>query len=485
MAVAPSNSNYIYAASFDTLFFTTNGGTNWFFSNNLFGITPITYIAVSPTNPQHVYCTIGGYTSGQKVYKSTDAGTTWTNFSGTLPNLPVNCIVYETGSSDRLYIGTDVGVFYREASMNDWLAYNTGLPNVVVTDLEISYQDNKLWAGTFGRGLWSTDLAGTPPPAAAFTANNTLICAGNCVNFTDNSTQSPSSWSWSFPGASTASSTQQNPGNICYPTAGTYNVSLTATNSSGSGSATLTGYIVVGSGPTTPIIQASPAASFCQGASATINVTNPCSGCTFTWTPGGQTGSSITTTTAGNYIVAAADNCGQTASAPLTITIFPTPSTPSISINGNLLFTSVASNYQWYLNGNPIPGATQQTYQPTAAGNYTVEIQDANNCTATSAPVTFTPTSRDASSVNTGSILKVYPNPAQDDLEISMLNLPETKSLIILNILGEKLLDVKISPSNTSTAVFKINTSSIPAGNYLIGIEGEDRQTFQKFSILR
>jgi hypothetical protein len=66
-----------------------------------------------------------------------------------------------------------------------------------------------------------------------------------------------------------------------------------------------------------------------------------------------------------------------------------------------------------------------------------------------------------------------------------MLNLPETKSLIILNILGEKLLDVKISPSNTSTAVFKINTSSIPAGNYLIGIEGEDRQTFQKFSILR
>jgi PKD repeat protein len=487
LAIAPSNSNYIYCASIDTFYYTTNGGANWFYNSSQVqsGILPITNIAVDPTNPQEVYITIGNYNAGQKVYKSTDAGTTWTNFSGTLPNLPVNCIVYETGSSDRLYIGTDVGVFYREASMNDWLAYNTGLPNVVVTDLEISYQDNKLWAGTFGRGLWSTDLAGTPPPAAAFTANNTLICAGNCVNFTDNSTQSPSSWSWSFPGASTASSTQQNPGNICYPTAGTYNVSLTATNSSGSGSATLTGYIVVGSGPTTPIIQASPAASFCQGASATINVTNPCSGCTFTWTPGGQTGSSITTTTAGNYIVAAADNCGQTASAPLTITIFPTPSTPSISINGNLLFTSVASNYQWYLNGNPIPGATQQTYQPTAAGNYTVEIQDANNCTATSAPVTFTPTSRDASSVNTGSILKVYPNPAQDDLEISMLNLPETKSLIILNILGEKLLDVKISPSNTSTAVFKINTSSIPAGNYLIGIEGEDRQTFQKFSILR
>lgn len=42
--------------------------------------------------------------------------------------------------------------------MPDWIPYQTGLPNVVVTDLEISYYDNKLWAGTFGRGLWKTDL---------------------------------------------------------------------------------------------------------------------------------------------------------------------------------------------------------------------------------------------------------------------------------------------------------------------------------------
>jgi len=484
LAVAPSNSNYIYAASFDTLFLTTNGGTNWFFSNNLFGITPITYIAVSPTNPQHVYCTIGGYTSGQKVYKSTDAGTTWTNFSGTLPNLPVNCIVYETGSNDRMYIGTDVGVFYREASMNDWSVYNNGLPNVVVTDLEISYQDSKLWAGTFGRGLWNSDLASIPAPSVSFTANNTAICAGDCISFTDNSSNSPSSWSWSFPGANTSSSTSQNPSNICYPTPGTYNVSLTATNSTGSGNASQTGYIIVGNGPTTPVIQATPSPNFCQGGSATITVINPCTGCTFTWTPGGQTGASINTSTAGNFLVSASDNCGQTASSPVTITVFPSPAIPTISINGNMLFTTAASSYQWYLNGNPIPGATLQTYQPTQAGSYSVEIGDVNNCTSTSTPVVFTPTSLDTQLGNNGSILSLYPNPAKDYLEVVLIGRKETETLIILNVLGEIVREIKISPSG-SESIFRINTSEIPSGNYLLGIQGESRHTFQKFGILR
>lgn len=38
--------------------------------------------------------------------------------------------------------------------MTDWVPYQNGLPNVIVSDLEISYNDNKLWAGTHGRGLW-------------------------------------------------------------------------------------------------------------------------------------------------------------------------------------------------------------------------------------------------------------------------------------------------------------------------------------------
>jgi photosystem II stability/assembly factor-like uncharacterized protein len=160
IAVAPSDPNTIYVATHDTIAQTTDGGATWSYVSlgnpDLKGF--ISYIAVDPTNAQRVYVTLSGYSPGNKVFMSPDGGTTWANYSGTLPNVPANCIVYQKGSNEGLYIGTDVGVFYRDATMSDWVPYQDGLPVVVVTELEISYFNNKLWAGTFGRGLWSSDL---------------------------------------------------------------------------------------------------------------------------------------------------------------------------------------------------------------------------------------------------------------------------------------------------------------------------------------
>ncbi|MCD6365951.1 MAG: PKD domain-containing protein [Bacteroidales bacterium] len=84
----------------------------------------------------------------------------------------------------------------------------------------------------------------TNPPVADFVADNTTIVTGQTVNFTDLSTNMPTSWSWSFNGGTPTSSTQQNP-SIVYNTPGTYDVSLTATNSIGSGTETKTTYITV------------------------------------------------------------------------------------------------------------------------------------------------------------------------------------------------------------------------------------------------
>ena len=85
------------------------------------------------------------------------------------------------------------------------------------------------------------------PPLANFSANETIFCTTPaCVNFTDLSTNSPTSWSWSFPGASPATSTSQNPTNICYAADGSYNVTLIATNADGSDTLTQVAYITVG-----------------------------------------------------------------------------------------------------------------------------------------------------------------------------------------------------------------------------------------------
>jgi M6 family metalloprotease-like protein len=85
---------------------------------------------------------------------------------------------------------------------------------------------------------------GGQAPAADFSASATSIGAGDSVTFTDTSSNNPTSWSWTFNGGTPSSSTTQNP-TITYDTAGTYTVSLTATNSSGSDTETKVDYITV------------------------------------------------------------------------------------------------------------------------------------------------------------------------------------------------------------------------------------------------
>ncbi|MFI5149066.1 MAG: T9SS type A sorting domain-containing protein [Bacteroidia bacterium] len=162
VAVAPSDTNVIYAGTFDSVYVTTNGGANWASISNFSLGNSKSNICVDPANAQHVWVSISTYTTGEKVYESTNAGSTWTNFSGTLPNIPINCLVHETGGNNGIYAGTDAGVYYINSLLPDWILYSTGLPNVVVADLQIQTSSGKLRAGTFGRGLWESDLYSGP-----------------------------------------------------------------------------------------------------------------------------------------------------------------------------------------------------------------------------------------------------------------------------------------------------------------------------------
>ena len=184
LAYAPSDPQVIYAASRLDVFKTSNGGTSWTKVGSANGTSlPFTYLCVDPADANKLYTTTGGYNANDKVWMlNTTTGSVWTNISSTsLPNVPVNCIVYQKNTSGGLYIGTDVGVFYKNAAMNDWVYYNAGLPNVVVTELEISYNDNKLWAATFGRGLWKSDLYQNIV-SYVFTGNGDWNTAANWAN---------------------------------------------------------------------------------------------------------------------------------------------------------------------------------------------------------------------------------------------------------------------------------------------------------------
>jgi PKD repeat protein len=177
----------------------------------------------------------------------------------------------------------------------------------------------------------------TNPPSSAFSASETADCEKVCVTFFDSSANNPSSWEWLFPGGAPASSTDQNPTNICYNTPGTYDVTLITTNANGNDTLTLPNYITVYPTPPIPtitqngnVLTCSPAASY-QWQLNSVDIP-------------GATMQSYTYTQTGLYTVFTADSNGCSNSASLLITgvtelgndysisVFPNPGSGSFTV---------------------------------------------------------------------------------------------------------------------------------------------------------
>ncbi len=158
LAIAPSNPQIMYMSTYYDVKKSTNGGSTWTSIASGISSGSVTYFAIHPTNPNKVWISLSGYYNGSKVMKSINGGQSWQNITGTLPNLPANCIVYENNSADGIYVGMDVGVYYHDNNLNQWVPFMKDLPNVIVSELEIYYPGNKIRAATYGRSMWESDL---------------------------------------------------------------------------------------------------------------------------------------------------------------------------------------------------------------------------------------------------------------------------------------------------------------------------------------
>ena len=155
-------------------------------------------IEADPFNANKVYIV-----QSNKVYVSADKGLSWTNISGSLPNVNMNTIVCDSSSSGDLYVGSEIGVFFRGAWMSDWIPFDGGLPSAMeITELEIYYdadpEKSRIKAATYGRGLWSSPLY--RQPTAAFSADDVQACIGQEVHFNDESEGYYHSLQWTFTG---------------------------------------------------------------------------------------------------------------------------------------------------------------------------------------------------------------------------------------------------------------------------------------------
>ena len=130
-------------------------------------------VAVHPIRNNTAYALINGFSAGQKIYKTTDRGLTWTNVTGDLPNIPVGDLVPHPGSilfdSPKMYLGTELGCYRTTNGGVNWHRWNNGMPesNIVT---EMNYIDSLsingkfyIVAGTFGRSIWTREISGDDP----------------------------------------------------------------------------------------------------------------------------------------------------------------------------------------------------------------------------------------------------------------------------------------------------------------------------------
>jgi PKD repeat protein len=143
--------------------------------------------------------------------------------------------------------------------------------------------------------------------------------------------------------------------------------------------------------------------------------------------------------TPGNYdvtLIATNANGADTLLLTNYITVFPQPPPQGILQNGDTLFANPgAVSYQWYYNGNLIPGATNYFYVATGSGDYNVVATDENDCEV-EAVINDVIAAVGSSSMQS---IQIYPNPVTSSVDIRGLKDNSEYEITILNVFGEKV----------------------------------------------
>lgn len=462
MAISPSHpNNAIYASVGPNILASYDGGNSWnlIFQDNK---AIITYITVHPDNPLHIWFTLSGYAAGEKVYEIINDKVT--NISANLPNIPVNCIVYQRNSPDRLYIGTDVGVFTRDKYDNNWKPFGTSLPNVVVNELEIHYGIGRMRAATYGRGLWDIEIldCDLAPPKIKTTGEFNFCKGDSLIIEVDGNYQS---YIWS---------TGETAKKIVVKTTGIYYLKI----SDDRGCEAYSDNVAVSvNEPREMRITASGSNPFCDGDSLILNASQLFR--TYLWNNGVTTRRN-TVGVPGKYWVEGTDANGCVAvSDTFVVEMLPKPPKPEITRSGDLLTAStVTKSYQWFVDGEKIDGATQQSYRATKPGKYHVEITNTDGCRNISDVFDVSTSVED---IPISSNLDIKPNPAQDFLYVS-LNLERfgNAELSVTNSIGRKVIT---HSEKHSAGMFrhKLDVSGMPAGAYIIELKIDGEVYFGRF----
>lgn len=364
-----------------------------------------------------------------------------------------NPTVTATISNATVCEGASVTLTGSGATSYDWQPVN--LQNVSVNDIPAASVTYTLTGTDVNGCIGTTTIAvivnTLPVVDAAATASG--ICIGSSVTL--NATGA-TSYVWQPVNQTNASVTDTPTASITY--------TLTGTDANGCVNTDSVSVTV----NALPVISVSGTNLICEGSSTTLTANGAS---TYSWLPGGQTTASITDSpvTTITYSITGTDANGCSASTTYPVTVNPLPAMPAIIVNGAMLSSSVSgASYQWFLNGVPISGATNQSYTVTQPGSYTVEVYDAAGCgSGESAAVTDPLGISNLTDVN---FISVLPNP-NDGHFILSFNVSKTDNYVleIHDVLGQ-LIYTETFPDLNGKLSKEIDLSAYGKGMYSISI---------------
>jgi photosystem II stability/assembly factor-like uncharacterized protein len=165
VAAGKNNPLMLYAGTDDgRLWHTSTGGSPW--SQALDPDLPdrwVTRLAVDPANAAVAYVAFSGFRNADAapyVLRTVDGGSSWTDITANLPQAPVNALSL---AGTALVAATDVGVFLTADGGATWLRLGRGLPNAPVMDIRYHAPTNRIYAATFGRGMWKVQIPASFP----------------------------------------------------------------------------------------------------------------------------------------------------------------------------------------------------------------------------------------------------------------------------------------------------------------------------------
>ena len=444
-------------------------------------------------NPTHTYANDGVYTvtlsainnCGTTIFEQTvtvvTPPTAGFNYSSSTGCAPFNVQFTNTSSSNATNLAWQFpgGNPATSSLSNPSVTWNTA--GVYIVTLTAS--------NSAGSNTSTATITVNPGPTAGFTyqiGGLTAVFANTSVN--------GDSYIWNF-GDGSDPSTQANPSHT-YAQAGSYTVTLNATNECGT--VTITQTVVVQGAPPVPAISANNV-SGCLPFSAQFTDLSAGDPTSWIWTF--QDGTPPTSnnqnplvnyTAAGTYdVTLTVTNIFGTATqifpGYITVQTAPTAGFTYSAIQNTVTFTSTAQNatsYSWNFGDGGVSSEQNPTHTYGAPGTFTVSLTTSNNCGTTIIQQTIVITS------GTGEVawiegLRLFPNPNTGAFTLEMNGLPqESIAFTLFNALGQQ---IKRETADFSTGILlrTFDYGALAAGVYTLRLEAEGKTVFLKVTIVR